>query len=42
MKKKVTTPLELNAEELHQYMPTTAVSISTNVIKINLSHYIYN
>ena len=42
MKKKVSAATDPQAAELHRIMPTTAVSISTSVIKINLSHSIYN
>jgi hypothetical protein len=42
MKKKATAANDLQAAELHRFMPSTAISVSTSVIKINLSHYIYN
>jgi len=42
MKKKASAALNLQAGELHKYMPSTAVSMTTSAIKINLSHYIFN
>jgi hypothetical protein len=42
MKKAITAQVDMQAEELHKFLPAKSISVVTSGLQINLSHYIYN